>query len=86
MWILILVMIGADNPNIMTIPVGEYPTQEICEMELELLTEAAQDDTGQAALVCLRDAREPVDIELNPDFNDEGLEYHPDDSMIIVKA
>ena len=56
-------------------------------MELELLTEAAQDDTGQAALVCLRDARpEPIDIELNPDFNDEGLEYHPDDSMIIVKA
>jgi hypothetical protein len=85
MWILILVMIGADNPNIMTIPVEEYPTQEICEMELELLTEAAQDDTGQAALVCLRDARpEPIDIELKP--FDDGMQYPADDSMIIVKA
>ena len=84
MWILILVMIGADNPNIMTIPVEEYPTQEICEMELELLTEAAQDDTGQAALVCLRDAREPVDIELKP--FDDGMQFPADDSMIIVKS
>jgi hypothetical protein len=85
MWILILVMIGADNPNIMTIPVEEYPTHEICEMEVELLTEAAQDDTGQAALVCLRDARpEPIDIELKP--FDDGMQYPADDSLIIVKA
>ena len=78
-------MIGADNPNIMTIPVEEYPTQEICEMELELLTEAAQDDTGQAVLVCLRDARpEPIDIELKP--FDDGMQYPADDSLIIVKA
>ena len=85
MWLLILVMIGADNPNIMTIPVEEYPTQEICEMELELLTEAAQDDTGQAALVCLLDARpEPIDADdiKEDDIFNQGI----DDSMIIVKA
>ena len=29
MWLLILVMIGADNPNIMTIPVETYETKEI---------------------------------------------------------
>mgnify|MGYP000222174716 CR=1 FL=1 len=87
MWLLILVFIGADNPNIMTIPVESYETEEICQTQLEELTIAAQDDTGQAALVCLLDARpEPLDAD---DINEDEYPITPqgiDDSMIIVKA
>ena len=87
MWLLILVMIGADNPNIMTIPVETYETKEICQAELEDLTIKAQDTTGQAALVCLLYARpEPIDAD---DINEDEYPITPqgiDDSMIIVKA
>lgn len=84
MWLLILVMIGADNPNIITVPVETYETKEICQAELELLTTAAQDNTGQAALVCLRDPRpEPIDADDIKEYDifNQGI----DDSMIIVK-
>jgi len=30
MWLLILVMIGADNPNVMTIPLDSYATEVGC--------------------------------------------------------
>ena len=88
MWLLILVMVGTDNPDIMTIPVETYETKEICQAELETLTEEAQDTSGQAALVCLRDGRMKLpdlnDIELKP--FDDGMQYPADDSLIIVKA
>jgi hypothetical protein len=87
MWLLILVMVGTDNPDIMTIPVETYETKEICQAELETLTEEAQDTSGQAALVCLLDARpEPIDAD---DINEDEYPITPqgiDDSMIIVKA
>ena len=84
MWLLILVMIGADNPNVMTIPLDSYATEEICYEELIELEIKAQDDSGQAALVCLYDARpEPVDIN---DIRPEKLEPRGiDDSLILAK-
>jgi len=84
-WLLILVFIGADNPKIMTIPIESYETEEICQTQLEELTIAAQDDTGQAALVCLLDARpEPIDAD---DINEDDIfNQGIDDSMIIAKA
>ena len=63
MWILILVMINPTTPHILTIPVEEYPTEQLCRSNLILLTEAAQDDSGQATLVCLKDIRLPDDFE-----------------------
>jgi hypothetical protein len=85
MWLLILVMVGTDNPDIMTIPVETYETKEICQAELEALTEEAQDTSGQAALVCLLDARpEPIDAD---DINEDDIfNQGIDDSMIIAKA
>ena len=81
MWLLVLVMIGVDNPNIMTVPLEKYETEEVCYDNLVERELKAQDDSGQAALVCLKDPRylSPVD---DKKFFDEGI----DDSMIIVKA
>ena len=63
-WILILVMMNPTTPHILTIPVEEYPTEQLCRSNLILLTEAAQDDSGQATLVCLKDIRSlPEEIE-----------------------
>jgi len=83
-WLLILVFIGADNPKIMTIPIESYETEEICQTQLEELTRVAQDDTGQAALVCLLDARpEPIDAD---DINPDEIDFlGPEDSLIIAK-
>jgi len=83
-WLLILVFIGADNPKIMTIPIESYETEEICQTQLEELTIVAQDDTGQAALVCLLDARpEPIDAD---DINPDEIDFlGPEDSLIIAK-
>jgi hypothetical protein len=85
MWLLILVMIGADNPNVMTIPLEAYETEEICQTELEALKIKAQDDSGQAALVCLLDARpEPINAD---DINEDDIfNQGIDDSMIIAKT
>ena len=83
-WLLILVFIGADNPKIMTIPIESYETEEICQTQLEELTIAAQDNTGQAELICLLDARpEPIDADDIKEYDifNQGI----DDSMIIVK-
>ena len=62
MWLLVLVMIGVDSPNIVTIPLEKYETQEVCYDNLVEKELKAQDDSGQAALVCLKDPRvaEPV--------------------------
>lgn len=30
MWLLVLVMIGVDSPNIMTVPLEKYESQEVC--------------------------------------------------------
>jgi len=83
-WLLILVFIGADNPKIMTIPIESYETEEICQTQLEELTIAAQDNTGQAELICLLDARpEPIDAD---DINPDEIDFlGPEDSLIIAK-
>ena len=57
MWLLVLVMIGVDNPNIMTLPLEKYETEEVCYDKLVELEIKAQDESGQAALVCLKDPR-----------------------------
>ena len=80
MWLLVLVMIGVDSPNIMTVPLEKYETQEVCYDNLVERELKAQDDSGQAALVCLKDPRvaEPVN---DRKFFDEGI----DNSLIIAK-
>tara|TARA_B100000768_G_scaffold179243_1_gene196555 strand:- start:801 stop:1088 length:288 start_codon:yes stop_codon:yes gene_type:complete len=80
MWLLVLVMIGVDSPNIMTVPLEKYESQEVCYDKLIERHQQAQDDSGQAALVCLKDPRvaEPVN---DRKFFDEGI----DDSLIIAK-
>jgi hypothetical protein len=62
-WLLILVMINPTTPHILTIPVETYETEAICRAELEILTEEANDTSGQATLVCLKDIRLPDDFE-----------------------
>ena len=80
MWLLVLVMIGVDSPNIMTVHLEKYESQEVCYDKLVERELQAQDDSGQAALVCLKDPRvaEPVN---DRKFFDEGI----DDSLIIAK-
>lgn len=70
-WILILVMMNPTTPHILTIPVEEYPTEQLCRSNLILLTEAAQDDSGQATLICLLDSR-PTDM--NDGFRPDDFE------------
>lgn len=81
MWLLVLVMIGVDNPNIMTLPLEKYETEEVCYDKLVELEIKAQDESGQAALVCLKDPRVAEPVNERKLF-DEGI----DDSMIIAKA
>ena len=98
-WMLILVMINPTTPHILTIPVETYESEVRCQSELVLLTAAAQDTSGQAVLVCLKDVRESntipdilKPIKLGPEnFKEkidrpDRLEPKMDDSMIIVKA
>ena len=82
-WILILVMMNPNTPHILTIPVEEYPTEQLCRSNLILLTEAAQDDSGQATLVCLKDIRLPDDFEPanESEENWEGICPIPGDTI-----
>jgi hypothetical protein len=88
MWILILVMINPTTPHILTIPVEEYPTEQLCRSNLILLTEAAQDDSGQATLVCLKDIRLPDDFEPanESEENWEGICPIPEDTIPCDEA
>ena len=81
MWLLVLVMIGVDNPNIMTLPLEKYETEEVCYDKLVELEIKAQDESGQAALVCLKDPRVAEPVNERKLF-DEGIE----DSMLIAKS
>ena len=81
MWLCVLVMIGVDNQNIMTLPLEKYETEEVCYDKLVELEIKAQDESGQAALVCLKDPRVAEPVNERKLF-DEGI----DDSMIIAKT
>ena len=88
---LILVMINPTTPHILTIPVETYESEVRCQSELVLLTAAAQDTSGQAVLVCLKDVRESntipdilKPIKLGPE-NFKEFELKPfDDGMEIA--
>ena len=90
-WMLILVMINPTTPHILTIPVETYESEVRCQSELVLLTEEAQDTSGQAVLVCLKDVRESntipdilKPIKLGPE-NFKEFELKPfDDGMEIA--
>ena len=77
---LILVMIGADSPNIMTVPLEKYESQEVCYDKLVERELQAQDDSGQAALVCLKDPRVAEPVKERKILG-EGI----DNSLIIAK-
>lgn len=62
-WLLILIMINPTTPHILTISVETYETEEICQAELEILTEDANGGESNEALICLQDVRLPVDLE-----------------------
>tara|TARA_B100000768_G_C11259671_1_gene368174 strand:+ start:1536 stop:1898 length:363 start_codon:yes stop_codon:yes gene_type:complete len=57
-WILILVMISPTTPHFLTIPVETFESEVRCNEELRTVTEQAQDKSGQAILVCLKDVRQ----------------------------
>ena len=83
-WILILVMMNPTTPHILTIPVEEYPTEQLCRSNLILLTEAAQDDSGQATLICLKDIQplpEGVEPANESEENWEGVCPIPGDTI-----
>ena len=83
-WILILVMMNPTTPHILTIPVEEYPTEQLCRSNLILLTEAAQDDSGQATLICLKDIQplpEGVEPANESEENWEGICPIPEDTI-----
>ena len=52
MWLLVLVMIGVDNPNIMTLPLEKYETEEVCYDKLVELEIKAQDESATSG-TCL---------------------------------
>jgi 3-deoxy-D-arabino-heptulosonate 7-phosphate (DAHP) synthase len=80
------VNISNDKPNYST-----YESEVRCQSELVLLTAAAQDTSGQAVLVCLKDVRESntipdilKPIKLGPE-NFKEFELKPfDDGMEIA--
>ena len=80
MWMLVLVMIGVDSPNIMTVPLEKYESQEVCYDKLVERELQAQDDSGQAALVCLKDPRVAEPVKERKILG-EGI----DNSLIIAK-
>ena len=69
-WLLILVMINSGDPHIINIPMGEYSTEIECRRDLRDLTEEANDTTGSAVLVCLKDIYK--EEQLNPIIDDSG--------------
>ncbi len=98
-WMLILVMINPNTPHILTIPVETYESEVRCQSELVLLTAAAQDTSGQAVLVCLKDVR---DRSIIPDLLkppvlgpenlkdirplkpfDDGMQYPSDTNTVV---